>query len=1441
MKFIKRLYWRVHQHMFSRDFFPAGYLFIYKDVANANINPWEHYVKHGRRENRQRGNTPPSYFDKNVYLNLNPDVRASGIDAWHHYVLYGHAENRAYTSKERPKVIQCEIKKPVKDETRSTSGTDEVDFSIIMPTYNRAYIIQNSIDSVLSQTYRNFELIIADDGSTDETESLIHTRYKAELDQGIIRYIKCPHRGVCATRNAALREVRKSWIAYVDSDNTIREHFLRTFADAIMEHPNTRSFYAKALITQTKVELGRDFDYSPLRHANYIDLGMFVHHVSLYRQHGGFDETLKRLVDWDLILKYTYEEPPYYIKKVVLDYNDDKWQVDRITMKNSLSDSLARVRQKARVKAVTTLIMVSYNEKLVRHAIESALMQEGNIEHHIIVIDNASSNDVREMCEHYAKTYPQIITLVRHKKSISRTSIILNCIGLIKSDFVALMTADECWTDQHRLHKMTSFLDANTDCPLCFNSFLVLDDEKSVIRKVAEHDCLPYKLDVRDVKNLIDNSRTYWCDTVVIWKDVLEQMLLEASNNELEISTLLHHALKYGKIGYLRERMGVRRMVSSHSLKEGLRLRKNRHTHELDAKFDERYYLEKYPDVRRSRWNAYAHYIFVGRNEGRFASEEEEINIGEAQKIHQQERERALFDAEGYLRTYADVKRAGMDPWVHYCNHGRKEGRLICNFPECSVSYPDFSICETLFSNDLIEKSGRRVLLVHPHISATFDFKTAQDFQKMGYGVDIWTFSLEQAITTLPVSECRIYVVPEKFSNAKYLYSLLSRYEFVFADGIRSVYYATFCNEQKVPHMWVIREALDLMAYKEQNNPNLRAIKADSKNIYCISEYTANCFRSAFGATPEGVWYNSFETPPMPKTQETDKLVFSIVVGPTPASGVAMCLSAFVKLSQNLQEKWQLIICGTFDEKDKEYCATLKDMVSGYSNIVWINSDSEKKTSVVINNSDFLLHLSQSAPWSPLVVEAAMRSVPSIISTTSGAEYIVRNGAGYIVDTDTDSELLCCLNQIIRDGKTGAKKMGAFAYMNYHATSVPGVKIKRLREIMDDKHINGYHTHRTDYRELLNQPEIPCAFRFGHVCIPERTKQPIITDEVAVIIPIYNGLKYLKELVASLFSNTDVPCRYYFIDDCSTEDTVQFLQRVIEGRSDCVLVRNEKNLGFLHTVRRGVNLAGTRNFVILNTDTVVPPKWLSRLMAPIYMDKRIASVTPYSSCATLYSFPHLSNEKANRKFLEEEGVDAIDAAFSLLPYEEILTPTGHGFCMAISRCAWNEIGPFNIGLYGRGYGDEVDWSQRALAAGWKHVMASNLYVAHHHTVSFTNEERIKACERSNKIIAKLYPDFLPNFHEFNRISPHKGRFAWVLLILAANSDKVPSIVQCRSEDAFVSEIAREHNGTRFVFLRYDGGYTRLFLTFRGMSFIYENFDETVISDWNRFHLSKTMV
>ena len=83
--------------------------------------------------------------------------------------------------------------------------TSEPTFSVIMPAYNRAYCIRTAIDSILRQTYRRYELLIADDGSTDETESLIHSKYAGEISDGRIVYLKLNHAGVCHARNAALR------------------------------------------------------------------------------------------------------------------------------------------------------------------------------------------------------------------------------------------------------------------------------------------------------------------------------------------------------------------------------------------------------------------------------------------------------------------------------------------------------------------------------------------------------------------------------------------------------------------------------------------------------------------------------------------------------------------------------------------------------------------------------------------------------------------------------------------------------------------------------------------------------------------------------------------------------------------------------------------------------------------------------------------------------------------------------------------------------------------------------------------------------------------------------------------------------------------------------------------------------------------------------------
>src|SRR5688572_7397445 len=87
--------------------------------------------------------------------------------------------------------------------------------SIIMPTFNRAHIITDAIKSVLNQTDPNWELLVMDDGSSDNTRQVIES-----LNDDRIRYVFQENSGAAAARNRGLSLARGEWVAYLDSDNT---------------------------------------------------------------------------------------------------------------------------------------------------------------------------------------------------------------------------------------------------------------------------------------------------------------------------------------------------------------------------------------------------------------------------------------------------------------------------------------------------------------------------------------------------------------------------------------------------------------------------------------------------------------------------------------------------------------------------------------------------------------------------------------------------------------------------------------------------------------------------------------------------------------------------------------------------------------------------------------------------------------------------------------------------------------------------------------------------------------------------------------------------------------------------------------------------------------------------------------------------------------------
>ena len=201
-------------------------------------------------------------------------------------------------------------------------------FSIIMPTYNRAFCIKNAINSLLEQTFKNWELIIVDDGSDDNTFELLKNNYEEFFKSGKFVYKKIQHSGVCNSRNIGLSVANNEWIAYLDSDNVMLPNFLETYADAILQNPKTNCFYSK-IIAQDQI-IGKPFKYKDLCKKNFIDLGVFVHKKLLTNKYGNFDTNLERLVDWDLIIRYTKRNKPVFINQVLLKYNTSN-DIKRIT------------------------------------------------------------------------------------------------------------------------------------------------------------------------------------------------------------------------------------------------------------------------------------------------------------------------------------------------------------------------------------------------------------------------------------------------------------------------------------------------------------------------------------------------------------------------------------------------------------------------------------------------------------------------------------------------------------------------------------------------------------------------------------------------------------------------------------------------------------------------------------------------------------------------------------------------------------------------------------------------------------------------------------------------------------------------------------------------------------------------------------------------------
>ncbi|MCF7917231.1 MAG: glycosyltransferase [Candidatus Omnitrophica bacterium] len=185
-------------------------------------------------------------------------------------------------------------------------------FSIIIPTYNRKQFLKIAVDSVLKQTYPNYELIIVDDGSNDSTEKFIKS-YKNPK----INYYYQQNKGPASARNLGIRKAKGEFICFLDSDDRFRTDKLKISYRYIKENPGHKIFHSeeiwyrngKFLSQKKEHKKPNGFIFKNAAKLCSISISTAVIKKEVFKKIGNFDQNLLACEDYDFWLRVTSQYP----------------------------------------------------------------------------------------------------------------------------------------------------------------------------------------------------------------------------------------------------------------------------------------------------------------------------------------------------------------------------------------------------------------------------------------------------------------------------------------------------------------------------------------------------------------------------------------------------------------------------------------------------------------------------------------------------------------------------------------------------------------------------------------------------------------------------------------------------------------------------------------------------------------------------------------------------------------------------------------------------------------------------------------------------------------------------------------------------------------------------------------------------------------------------
>ncbi|NJX14688.1 glycosyltransferase family 2 protein [Tamlana crocina] len=191
-------------------------------------------------------------------------------------------------------------------------------FSVVIPLYNKEKYIKETLNSVLAQTFQDFEIIIVNDGSTDKSLSIV----EAFQNKKITVYSNKNH-GLSFTRNFGIKKAKAQYVAFLDADDLWAEDFLETSFNVINKHPNNNVFTSKEKPFRNVKDISLVKSNEPIEeivisdfdtHSKFlVGFSSFVANKNTFNDIGFFNETVNYGEEYDFFIRCFSKYPLVYI------------------------------------------------------------------------------------------------------------------------------------------------------------------------------------------------------------------------------------------------------------------------------------------------------------------------------------------------------------------------------------------------------------------------------------------------------------------------------------------------------------------------------------------------------------------------------------------------------------------------------------------------------------------------------------------------------------------------------------------------------------------------------------------------------------------------------------------------------------------------------------------------------------------------------------------------------------------------------------------------------------------------------------------------------------------------------------------------------------------------------------------------------------------------